>query len=118
MGLLAQGQTMLAGVMTAESQAITIKRDGASIPTVAAPDEPQEVEVNQDGLIIVSSNRRFGMNTADYGSFDMPLKGDTITLGARVYLVSSGPGTGRCFEWLDNRHSRISIYTKLIAGGP
>ena len=116
MGLLASGQAMLADVMTGEGQAITIKRDSSSLATVAAPDDPMEVEVNQDGLVIVSSNRRFAMNVADYGMFGLPVKGDTITIGALVYLVCPSPSSSRCYEWQDNRHSRMSIHTKLIQG--
>ena len=117
MGLLADGQTMLDEVMTAEGQSIVIRRGLIRVTTTATPDDQQEEEVTTDGLIIISSVRKFAMNTENYGALNLPQAGDMITIGSRGYQVLPG-ASSRCFEWLDNRHLRISVNTRLVSGGP
>lgn len=105
---------MLAGVMVAEGQSITIQRGPNSVTLVATPDEPQEGEIGEDGLTIHMTSRMFAINAADMGVLETPRDGDRITWGALTFLALPING-GRCYESLDNRNLRISIHAKRVA---
>lgn len=108
MGLLANAQSWLTDVMTAEGQAITITRGATTISLVAMPDEPHEVEVNPEGMIVGLPGRMFAVARMDLATLVLPQDGDTIQLGDQEFLVLPMSG-GRTFQQLDNRNSRIAI---------
>lgn len=114
MGLLASGQTMLAGVMTAEGQSITYRRGVIVKAMIAMPDEQIEYDQTKDGLIIEVSARVFAINVADLEELALPEKADQINWGALAFQVLPSATSSRCFEWLDNHKSRIAIHTKQV----
>lgn len=121
MGLLSSGQTMLAAVMVAEGQSVTYRRGATSLTITATPDDPQDVAMSGDGLVIELGERDFAMNLSALGSLTMPADGDLIdwtnAATSKVYTYKVLPvsqGT-RCFDWLDNHHKRIAVHTKLVS---
>lgn len=113
MGLLADGQTWLKDVMSSEGQTITITRGATSVSLKSMPDDPQEGEINKEGLVVQLTSRMFAVNVVDLGALGMPQANDKITWGSTTFQVLP-INDGRCYEFLDNRNSRISIHAKRV----
>ena len=105
---------MLAGIMSAEGQTIAITRGSTTVSLVAMPDDPQEGELGKDGLIVQMTSRMFAVSITDLGALGMPQANDRITWGAMTFQVLP-INDGRCYEWMDNRNSRIAIHAKRVA---
>ena len=116
MGLLASGQSMLGQVMTAEGQSITYRRRTDSVPLMAMPDGPLDPNETSDGISISRNEVEFAINFSDIATIGLPEDGDMISWfwGGTTYLykVLQTEQT-RCYEWLDNRHLRLSVHTKF-----
>lgn len=107
----------LARLRSRDGVTVTVARGGDSVEVTAVVGQSDHETLDDTGMPVTIQSRDFMLAAADYapaGSAVVPLKGDRITEGTRVYAVRD-IGSAACWAYSDQGRTTIRVHTSEVS---